>query len=549
MSSIDSQIESYLSSLKLEVGSIVQGHVVDVNRDFVKVDVGGKSEGLVPLSEFRDGKVAKDSDITVMIESLDDGYGATVLSHEKALRHAAWLQLEESFQKKETITGVVLERVKGGFTVRVSDLKAFLPGSLADLRGDEGDTLEGQTIEIKLVKMDKTRNNIVVSRRAVLEAESNVDREALLASIKEGIELKGIVKNLTDYGAFIDLGGIDGLLHITDMSWKRIKHPSDLVKVRDEITVKVLSFDAEKQRVSLGLKQLSGDPWKNLVERYPEGKRLFGKVSNVTDYGCFVEIEEGVEGLVHISEMDWTNKNINPNTLVKNGDEIEVMVLEIDEKRRRISLGIKQCTPNPWEDFSNNHKVDDKVAGNIKSITDFGVFIGLDGGIDGLVHYTDLSWTEPGEKAIRNYKKGDHVEAVILAIDPERERISLGVKQLEEDPIELYLDAHPVATEVTGTVASVDSKRILIQLDDKISGSIRAGDFETEPKEGESVTAYIQQTAERKGYYVLLVLNKAEANKAFKSAKVKTEGDEYDSDQPVQSTLGDLLQGQLGDDK
>ncbi len=416
--------------------------------------------------------------VEVALDAVEDGWGATRLSREKAKRNQSWQRLEKAFEGSEMVSGRITGKVKGGFTVEVDQIRAFLPGSLVDVRPVRDTSyLEGKDLEFKVIKLDRKRNNVVVSRRAVVEQEYSAEREALLGQLEEGMEVKGTVKNLTDYGAFVDLGGIDGLLHITDMAWKRVKHPSEVVAIGDEINVKVLKFDRERQRVSLGLKQLGDDPWANLARRYPEGTRLFGKVTNIADYGCFVEIEEGVEGLVHVSEMDWTNKNIHPSKVVQLGDEVEVMVLDIDEERRRISLGMKQCRPNPWEEFSENHKKGDHVKGVIKSITDFGIFIGLDGGIDGLVHLSDIAWDDTGEAAIRNYKKGQEVEAVVLAVDPERERISLGVKQLDRDPFSSYLAAHEKGSVVKGVVGEVDAKGAVVQLADGVEGYLRASEL------------------------------------------------------------------------
>ncbi|MEM6709931.1 MAG: 30S ribosomal protein S1, partial [Pseudomonadota bacterium] len=431
--------EESLSDVEMAPGAIVTGTVVDIDSDWVVVHAGLKSEGVIPRSQFFDenGEFSLNigDQIKVAMETVDDGFGETRLSREKAKRAEAWQQLEIAFEKEDVVKGIISGKVKGGFTVDVSDIRAFLPGSLIDVRPlRETAHLEGKPLDFKVIKLDQKRNNVVVSRRAVLEAENSVEREALLASLQEGQQIKGVVKNLTDYGAFVDLGGVDGLLHITDMAWKRIRHPSEMVNVGDDVDVKILKFDREKNRVSLGMKQLGDDPWVSITRRYPEGSRVLATVTNLTDYGCFAEIEEGVEGLVHVSEMDWTNKNVHPSKVVALGDEVEVMVLDIDEERRRISLGIKQCRPNPWEEFALNNGKGNRVRGTIKSITDFGIFIGLDGGIDGLVHLSDISWNEPGESAVRRYSKGEEIETVILSVDPERERISLGVKQLDQDP-------------------------------------------------------------------------------------------------------------------
>src|SRR5436305_7335552 len=449
--------EESLTRKEMRVGEVITAEVLSVDPNWVVVNAGLKSESIIPAEEFKNdaGQIdVKPGDFTsVSIEALEDGFGATRLSRDKAKRMAAWLELEESLENGEKVKGVITGKVKGGLTVMTKGIRAFLPGSLVDLRPVKDTTpYEGKQMDFKVIKLDRKRNNVVVSRRAVLEETAGAEREQLLASLQEGATVKGIVKNITDYGAFVDLGGIDGLLHITDLAWRRVKHPSEVLNVGDEVTAKVLKFDAEKNRVSLGLKQLGEDPWVGIARRYPQGTRLFGKVTNLTDYGAFVEVESGIEGLVHVSEMDWTNKNVHPSKVVQVGDEVEVMILEIDEDKRRISLGMKQCLPNPWEEFAMNHKKNDKVRGQIKSITDFGVFIGLPGGIDGLVHLSDLSWTEPGEEAVRKYKKGDEVEAVVVAIDVERERISLGMKQLEGDPYSNYVASHEKNSIVTGTV-------------------------------------------------------------------------------------------------
>ncbi len=470
---------------KLKPGAIVSGTVVEVRSDVIVINAGLKSEGIIPIEQFRNDAgeidVGVGDTVKVALEYLENGFGETVLSREKAKRAMVWDELEEALEKNATITGRISGKVKGGFTVDIKDVRAFLPGSLVDVRPvrDPG-YLEGKELEFKLIKLDRKRNNVVVSRRAVVESEFSVEREQLLEKLQEGAIVNGVVKNLTDYGAFVDLGGIDGLLHITDMAWKRVRHPSEVVEVGQELKVRVLKFDRERNRVSLGLKQLGEDPWDNIARRYPTGARMFGKVSNVTDYGAFVEIEPGVEGLVHVSEMDWTNKNVNPSKVVQVGDEVEVMVLDVDEERRRISLGIKQCTSNPWEAFAAMHKKNDKVSGQIKSITDFGIFVGLDGGIDGLVHLSDISWNATGEDVVRQFKKGDTVEAVVLAVDPERERISLGIKQMEQDPFGQYMATHPKGTIVTGTVKEVDAKGATIELGDGIEGYLAARDIAKE---------------------------------------------------------------------
>ncbi|GLX86521.1 30S ribosomal protein S1 [Thalassotalea loyana] len=473
--------EESLQEIETRPGSIIKGTVVQINKDNVLVDAGLKSESVISIDQFKNSagevEINVGDEIDVALDATDDGFGETILSREKAKRHEAWQVLEKAYEEKETVIGVINGKVKGGFTVEVSNIRAFLPGSLVDVRPVRDTAhLEGKDLEFKVIKLDQKRNNVVVSRRAVIESESSVERDALLESLQEGQEVKGIVKNLTDYGAFVDLGGIDGLLHITDMAWKRVKHPSEIVNVGDEIQVKVLKFDRERTRVSLGMKQLGEDPWVAIANRYPEGAKLTGRVTNLTDYGCFVEIQEGVEGLVHVSEMDWTNKNIHPSKVVNLGDEVEVMVLEIDEERRRISLGLKQCIQNPWEAFAQNFTKGDKVSGKIKSITDFGIFIGLEGGIDGLVHLSDISWNG-GEEAVRDYKKGDEISAVVLQVDPERERISLGVKQTEDDPFNNYTTATKKGAIVTGTVVEVDAKGAKIELAEGVEGYIRVADI------------------------------------------------------------------------
>ena len=473
--------EQSLASQKMRPGAIVSAIVVEIRPDVVIVNAGLKSESAIPIEQFREAgepMVTVGETIEVALEMVEDGFGETRLSREKARRARTWIYLEKALEAGQTVKGILTGKVKGGFTVEIDDVRAFLPGSLVDVRPVRDPSyLENKELEFKVVKLDRRRNNVVVSRRAVVEQESGAERESLLENLQEGQVLKGIVKNLTDYGAFVDLGGVDGLLHITDMAWKRVKQPSEVVNVGDEIDVKVLKFDRERQRVSLGLKQLGEDPWVDIARRYPVSTRLFGKVTNIADYGCFVEIEDGVEGLVHVSEMDWTNKNIHPSKVVHLGDEVEVVVLDIDEERRRISLGMKQCRANPWEEFSATHKKGDRVSGNIKSITDFGIFVGLDGGIDGLLHLSDLSWTVPGEEAVRNYKKGDEVQAIVLAIDAERERISLGVKQLEQDPWSNYVADHPKGTIVNGTVKEVDAKGAIIELAEGVEGTLRAAEL------------------------------------------------------------------------
>ncbi len=474
--------EQSLAHTQMRPGSIITGKVVDIRPDAVVVSAGLKSEGVIPIDQFYtdDGalEVSLGDEIEVALDAVEDGFGETRLSREKAKRARTWTHLEQAFEKGETVTGQISGKVKGGFTVDLDTVRAFLPGSLVDIRPVRDTTyLEGKDLEFKVIKIDRKRNNVVVSRRAVLESEYSAEREALLDKLEEGAVLKGVVKNLTDYGAFVDLGGIDGLLHITDMAWKRVKHPSEVCNIGDELEVKVLKFDRERNRVSLGLKQLGEDPWVDLSRRYPVGTRLFGKVTNITDYGCFVEIEEGVEGLVHVSEMDWTNKNVSPSKVVQMGDEVEVLVLDIDEERRRISLGIKQCQSNPWEAFAATHNKNDRVVGTIKSITDFGIFVGLEGDIDGLIHMSDISWNVPGEEAIRDYKKGDEIEAVVLSVDPERERISLGIKQLDKDPMSNFLGGNEKGAVVKGTVREVDAKGAVIDLGDGVEGYLRASEL------------------------------------------------------------------------
>jgi small subunit ribosomal protein S1 len=475
--------EESLSRTEMRQGSILRGMVVDIGTDVVVVNAGLKSEGLIPkwqfINERGELEVTVGDEVDVTLDMLEDGLGATLLSRDKAKKIKAWEELEKAHLDNITIIGRITGKVRGGFTVTVGALRAFLPGSLVDVRPLRDTTfLENRDLEFKVIKIDQKRNNVVLSRRAVVESEFSAEREALIESLKEGAIVKGVVKNLTDYGAFIDLGGIDGLLHITDMAWKRVHHPSEQVQIGQELDVKILKYDQEKNRVSLGLKQLGEDPWQNLSRRYPSGTRVFGKVSNLTDYGCFVELEEGVEGLVHVSEMDWTNKNINPSKIVQVGDEVEVMVLEIDEDRRRISLGMKQCKANPWDEFASTHQKGDRIQGVIKSITDFGIFIGLDGSIDGLVHLSDISWAMPGEEAIRNYKKGDEVETVILGIESGRERISLGIKQLEQDPFQNWLATHEKGCAVKGVVKEVDAKGAILTLADSVEGYLRASEIQ-----------------------------------------------------------------------
>ena len=482
MESFAQLFEESLARQEMRQGEVITAEVMLIDRNFVVVNAGLKSESYVPLEEFLNDQgeieVKVGDFVQVAIEMLEDGYGATRLSRDRAKRIAAWNFLEEALNNNSLVTGTITGKVKGGLTVMSNGVRAFLPGSLVDMRPVKDTTpYEGKTLEFKVIKLDRKRNNVVMSRRAVLEATADKDREKLLENLQEGTVVKGIVKNITDYGAFVDLGGIDGLLHITDLAWRRVRHPTEVLNVGDEVTAKILKFDAEKNRVSLGMKQLGDDPWVGIARRYPAGTRLFGKVTNLTDYGSFVEIEQGIEGLVHVSEMDWTNKNVHPSKVVSLGDEVEVMILEIDEERRRISLGMKQCKPNPWDDFAMNHKKGDKVRGAIKSITDFGIFIGLPGGIDGLVHLSDLSWSATGEEAMRNFKKGDEVEAVVLGIDVEKERISLGVKQMDGDPYTNFIATHEKNSIVRGTVKSVDSRGAVITLDGDNEGYLRASEF------------------------------------------------------------------------
>ncbi len=475
-------LEESMAYTQMQPGAILSATVIEVGPDVVLVNAGLKSEGVIPAEQFMNERgeleVQVGDVVEVALETPEDGFGETRMSREKAKRAKAWDRLETAMEDEKYVVGQISGKVKGGYTVELGDIRAFLPGSLVDVRPVRDTAyLEGKELEFKLIKLDRRRNNVVVSRRAVVEQEYSAEREELLKNLQEGVVVKGIVKNLTDYGAFLDLGGIDGLLHITDMAWKRVKHPSDVVNIGDEGDVKVLKFDRERMRVSLGLKQLGEDPWENITRRYPTGTRIFGRVTNITDYGCFVEIEDGVEGLVHVSEMDWTNKNVNPGKAVAIGDEVEVMILDLDEERRRISLGMKQCLPNPWEDFAANYNRGEKVRGVIKSITDFGVFVGLEGGIDGLIHLSDLSWQVPGEEAIRNFKKGDEVEAVVLSVDPERERISLGLKQLDRDPFSSFVAEHTKGSIVSGVVKEVDAKAAVVELADGIDGILRAADI------------------------------------------------------------------------
>ncbi|MCL1131545.1 30S ribosomal protein S1 [Shewanella sairae] len=495
--------EQSLNELEFRPGSIVRGVVVAIENGMVLVDAGLKSESPIPAEQFKNAQgaleIAVGDEVDVALDSVEDGFGETQLSREKAKRHEAWIVLEKAYEDAETVIGIINGKVKGGFTVELNGIRAFLPGSLVDVRPVRDTAhLENKELEFKVIKLDQKRNNVVVSRRAVIESESSAERDALLENLQEGQSVKGIVKNLTDYGAFVDLGGVDGLLHITDMAWKRVKHPSEIVNVGDEINVKVLKYDRERTRVSLGLKQLGEDPWLEISKRYPENTRLTGRVTNLTDYGCFVEIEEGVEGLVHVSEMDWTNKNIHPSKVVNLGDEVEVLVLDIDEERRRISLGLKQCKTNPWDDFAERFNKGDKVSGKIKSITDFGIFIGLDGGIDGLVHLSDISWNGTGEDAVAEYKKGDEIHAVVLSVDPERERISLGVKQTEDDPFNAYLADKKKGVVVNGVVTAVDAKGVTIELAETVEGYLRVSDISRERIEDASTVYAVGDKVESK---------------------------------------------------
>jgi small subunit ribosomal protein S1 len=546
--------EESLQTIEMEPGSIVTGVVVDIDSDWVTVHAGLKSEGVIPRAQFLNDagelEIEVGAEVKVALEAVEDGFGETRLSREKAKRAEAWAELEKAYEAKEVVKGVINGKVKGGFTVDVSSVRAFLPGSLVDIRPVR-DTLhlEGKELEFKVIKLDQRRNNVVVSRRAVLEASNSAEREELLANLQEGQEVKGIVKNLTDYGAFVDLGGVDGLLHITDMAWKRIKHPSEIVQVGDEIDVKVLKFDRERNRVSLGLKQLGEDPWVDIKARYPEDAKVTAKVTNLTDYGCFAELEEGVEGLVHVSEMDWTNKNIHPSKVVQVGDDIDVMVLDIDEERRRISLGIKQTVVNPWEDFGNRFNKGDKVSGKIKSITDFGIFIGLEGGIDGLVHLSDISWNESGEEAVRKYKKGEELETTILSIDPERERISLGIKQLDMDPFAAYAAENDKGTIVKGIVKEVDAKAAIITLEDDIEGTLKASEISRDRvedarnvlNEGDEVEAKIV-SIDRKNRVISLSI-KAKDVDDEKAAVKELKDKAMEAAGPT--TIGDLIKAKL----
>ena len=545
-----------LAKQDMKQGEVIPAEVVRVDYNYVVVNAGLKSESFIPIEEFKNDRGEVDVKVgdfvSVAIESLENGYGDTVLSRDKAKRLAAWMNLEKALETGELVTGTVTGKVKGGLTVMTNGIRAFLPGSLVDTRPVKDTTpYEGKTMEFKVIKLDRKRNNVVLSRRAVVEASMGEERAKLLETLKEGAIVKGIVKNITDYGAFVDLGGIDGLLHITDLAWRRVRHPSEVLEQGQEITAKVLKFDQEKNRVSLGIKQLGEDPWIGIARRYPQGTRLFGKVTNITDYGAFVEIEAGIEGLVHVSEMDWTNKNVDPKKVVQLGEEVEVMVLEIDEERRRISLGMKQCKPNPWEEFAATHQKGDTVKGQIKSITDFGVFIGLEGGIDGLVHLSDLSWTEPGEEAVRKYKKGEELEAVVLSIDVERERISLGVKQMSGDPFNNFCSTHEKGSVVTGKVKSVEAKGAVIDLGNDTEGYLRASEIGPDRvedarnvlKEGDEVTAAITNI-DRKARSIQLSI-RAKDQAETREAMAKMEEDA----QAGTTNLGALLRAKLEQNK
>jgi small subunit ribosomal protein S1 len=543
--------EQSIASQRIRPGTILNGLIVEVGQDYVIVNVGLKSEAVIPSDQFKNEKgeieVVVGETVEVALDSVEDGSGETRLSREKAKRARTWTRLETAFEKQEVVIGIITGRVKGGFTVEIDNVRAFLPGSLVDVRPVRDPSyLENKPLEFKVIKLDQKRNNVVVSRRAVVEQEYSAERSALLDNLQEGAAVKGVVKNLTDYGAFVDLGGIDGLLHITDMAWKRVKHPSEVVKVGEEIDVRILKFDRERQRVSLGLKQLGADPWQNIARRYPANTRLFGKVTNIADYGCFVEIEEGVEGLVHVSEMDWTNKNVNPAKVVHVGQEVEVMVLDIDEERRRISLGVKQCKANPWKEFADNYNRGDKVSGQIKSITDFGIFIGLAGGIDGLVHLSDISWDMPGEEAVRSYQKAQQVDAMVLSIDPERERISLGIKQLAKDPFSAYIAEHPKGTIVKGVVREVDAKGAIIDLGNGVDGQLRASELSRDRVEdarlilkvGEEVEARFTGV-DRKGRSISLSIKAKDIHEEQEAMQ------NYRTDSSTGTSLGDLLKEQI----
>ena len=551
-------LEEYSATQEMNVGEVITAEVLSIDNNFVTVNAGLKSEALINVNEFKSitGEIeVKVGDfVTVTIESVENGFGETKLSREKAKRAQDWIALEEAMERGDVLHGLINGKVKGGLTVSINSIRAFLPGSLIDVRPiKDTSPFEGKEIEFKVIKLDKKRNNVVVSRRAVLEEALSEEREALMERLQEGTNVKGIVKNITDYGAFVDLGGIDGLLHITDLAWRRVKHPSEVLEVGQEVEAKILKFDQDKSRVSLGLKQLGDDPWTDMNRRYPPQTRLFGKVSNLTDYGAFVEIEQGIEGLVHVSEMDWTNKNVHPSKVVQLGDEVEVMILEIDEDRRRISLGMKQCQPNPWEEFANTHEKGEKIKGSIKSITDFGIFVGLTGGIDGLVHLSDLSWTENSEEAVRKYKKGDEVEAVILAIDIEKERISLGIKQLEGDPFGNYIAVNDKGSIVKGAVKTVDAKGATIELAEDVEGYLRASEISRDKvedarnhlKEGDEVEAVIL-SIDRKSRSISLSIKAKDAKEQDEALKAVSSNSNVNAGT---TSLGDLLKAKLSENQ
>ena len=544
-------LEESLKGSVMQTGAVISAEVVDVNGDYVVVNAGLKSESEIPATQFRDAdgavSVQVGDFVEVAIEALEDGFGNTRLSRERARRAKSWETLKVAFESESVVTGFLTGKVKGGFTVSLDEVRAFLPGSLADVRPvTDSVYLENRELEFKVIKLDQGRNNVVVSRRAVVEQEMQEERSALLENLEEGQVITGIVKNLTDYGAFVNLGGLDGLLHITDIAWKRVKHPSEALNVGDEVTVRVLKFDRERNRVSLGMKQLGEDPWADIARRYPEKTRIFGKVTNITDYGAFVELEEGVEGLVHVSEMDWTNKNVHPNKVCHLGDEVEVMVLEVDSERRRISLGMKQCTGNPWDEFAATHQRNDKITGEIKSITDFGVFIGLEGGIDGLIHLSDLSWDREGEDAVRDFKKGDQITAVVLSVDPDRERISLGIKQAQDDPFNAYVGAHSKGASVKGVISSVDAKGAVVELGEGVEGYLRATELSRDYVEdarsilsaGSDVEAKIT-SIDRKTRRITLSIKALEAEIEDKAVQ------QYSGQASAMTSLGDKLKEEL----
>ena len=550
--SFEQLFEESLLKTQMQPGAIIAGTIVQINNDFVVVNAGLKSEGIIPIEQFANDKgeieINVGDTVDVALDMIEDGFGETRLSREKAKRAESWTRLEKAHEAGETVMGIIVDKVKGGFTVDINDVRAFLPGSLVDVRPVRDTSyLEGKELEFKVIKLDRRRNNVVVSRRAVVEAEYGEEREALLENMQEGSIVKGVVKNLTEYGAFIDLGGVDGLLHITDMAWKRVKHPNEIVEVGDEIDVKVLKFDKDRMRVSLGLKQMGDDPWSDIARRYPEGARLKGKVSNIADYGCFVELEDGIEGLVHVSEMDWTNKNIHPSKVVQEGQEVEVIVLDIDQERRRISLGMKQCQSNPWEAFAATHNKNDKVSGSIKSITDFGIFVGLDGGIDGLIHLSDISWNIPGEEAVRDFKKGDELEAVVLSVDPERERISLGIKQMEKDPVSNFVAENSKGTIIKGIVKEVDAKGAIIDLGDGVEGYLRASEISRDRIE--DARTHLSEGSEVEAKFMGIDRKNRTINLSIKAKDTDEEKDAIDDfnkgSSPATTTLGDLLKEQM----